>query len=474
LILGGKTMISSINVSDADAKFTGEAIGDYAGYSVAGAGDVNDDGYADILIGAPYEGIEGSTYLVLGGCDGATACGGSETGLFKKLLRKEMSLSDADAQFIGEKRDDHSGRSVSGAGDLNNDGYDDIVVGSWGYDSSSSGGEGAAYVLLGGSNGRTPSGFFSELSTPVSGPDWMSVSKAAAKLVGEAVGDRAGMLVSGAGDVNKDGYADLLVGSQLDDDGDTDAGAVYLLLGGCDNSVACGSSLTGFWKGLTVSGTATLKIANVKMTGEATNDLIDIEATSAGDVNGDGYGDIVIGASREDSVATDAGVSYLLLGGCDGSAGCGGLTTGLFLTATSGVMSLGDANVIFTGDSTSQMSGRSIAGIGDTNDDGYGDLLIGASQLKGGSAYFLYGGNDGSGSGSTASGLFAKVGSSGTVPLKNSDFIYMGESTGDGAGWSVSATGDLNGDGYFDFLIGAPLDDDTGTDAGAVYVMYGQ
>ena len=125
------------DLSNADASFWGEAAGDQSGWSAAGAGDVNGDGYDDILIGARHNDEGGSgagqTYLILGKAGGWSM---------------DTDLSNADASFWGENTNDDSGRSVAGAGDVNSDGYDDILIGAT-YNSDGGHNAGQTYLILG-------------------------------------------------------------------------------------------------------------------------------------------------------------------------------------------------------------------------------------------------------------------------------------------------------------------------------------
>ena len=138
LVLGSAT-VASASLADADARFVGEDGLSYTGSSVAGAGDVDGDGHADILIGAylyddPTAGASaGAAYLVLGPPPAATTV-----------------LTDANARFVGANADDQAGASVAGAGDVNADGTDEFLVSVPGYDDPSVGSDaGAAYLVLG-------------------------------------------------------------------------------------------------------------------------------------------------------------------------------------------------------------------------------------------------------------------------------------------------------------------------------------
>ncbi len=180
-----------LDLSDADARLTGEAADDQAGTALAFAGDVDGDGHADLLVGAPgYDGGAGAAYLVL------------------ETVYGDLSLADRSARFAGENADDRAGTAVSSAGDVDGDDLDDLLVGAPGYD----GWAGAAYLLI----------------NPASGE--LSLSAADARLASEEDRDDAGYAVASAGDVDADGYDDVLVGAP--GAGTYWPGAAYLLLGG--------------------------------------------------------------------------------------------------------------------------------------------------------------------------------------------------------------------------------------------------
>ena len=253
--------LGSLDLSLADAKFIGENASDSVGYSVASAGDVNLDGYDDLIVGA--EGDDdggdraGAAYLILGPVTG------------------DVDLSMADAKFIGEDAGDSAGLVVASACDVNGDGYDDLIVAASGDDD---GGDaaGAAYLILG----------------PVAGD--VDLSAADAKFIGEDENDSAGRSVASAGDVNGDGYDDLIVGASGDADGGNYAGAAYLILG-------------------PVAGDVDLSLANAKVIGEDEGDNAGFSVAPAGDVNGDGHADLIVGASGDDDGGTEAGAAYLIL-----------------------------------------------------------------------------------------------------------------------------------------------------------------
>ena len=259
------------------------------------------------------------------------------------------------------------------------------------------------------------------------------LSNASASFLGENAFDKAGRSVASVGDVNGDGYDDLLVGANYNDDGSNNAGQVYLILGkasgwGMDNS---------------------LSNADASFVGEDADDYAGWAVSSAGDVNGDGYDDFLIGASWDEDGGFGAGQVYLVLG----------KTSGWNMDT-----SLSTADASFIGEAESNHAGHSVASAGDVNGDGYDDFLIGADGWNGsggnqGQVYLILG---------KASGW------SMDIDLSSVDASFIGEIGGDYAGHSIAAAGDVNGDGYTDFVIGANLNDEGGYHAGQVYLILGK
>ena len=323
------------------------------GFSVSSAGDVNGDGYSDVIVGAPYydngQTDEGRAYLYLGSASGLS---------FTPVWTAESD--QASANF---------GYAVASAGDVNGDGYSDVIIGSNGYNIQT----GKAYLYLGSASGLS------------STATWTAESNQANAYFGCSV--------SSAGDVNGDGYSDVIVGVPLYDNGEVNEGRAYLYLGS-----ASGISATSSWTAA----------------GEATSNDFGYSVSTAGDVNGDGYSDVVVGAY---GYSTSTGKAYLFLGGTAG------------LSTTSSWSAAGEA--------ATNYFGRSVATAGDVNGDGYSDVLVGADgySSSAGKAYLYLGG---------ASGLS-------TTAL----WTAVGEATGDYFGRSAATAGDVNGDGYSDVVVGA-------------------
>ena len=318
LFLGGSSMVTEgeHSVLDASYIFTAQA-GDQVGHSVASAGDVDGDTKDDILIGAPmYGGSTGRVFLI------SSLDLGPSTALDLP--------ADADHVFYGEYAGDWAGARASGIGDVDGDGRADLLIGAPNNDEVSSS-AGRSYLVYGGS--------------PVSVS--FDLDDADRFFHGESSNDLSGRQLGPAGDVDKDGYADFMIGATGNDRGGSNAGAVYLFSGG---------SLSPF-------ATILLSSADWILTGEATGDRAASDLDFAGDVDGDGRGDLFIGAPNNDGGGSTTGRSYLVLG---------------YFLPSAGVMSLDEAAYFFTGENTSDSSGSALGAGGDLKDDGLDDLLVSA------------------------------------------------------------------------------------------------
>lgn len=300
----------------ADGTLTGQQTQDEFGKSVAGIGDVNGDGFGDLVVGANQTpSASGRAYIFFGG-PGTTF---DQAG---------------DATLRGQVNGDFFGFSAAGAGDTNGDGFADVVVGALLYGSAA----GRAYVFLGG-----PPPF---------------ESTADGTVTGSTANDMLGISVASAGDVNGDGFADIVAGADGNDAGGNGAGQAYVFLGGASDTLDP-----------TPDGT---------LTGAAASDSFGHSVASAGDVNGDGFADVIVGAFLSNSTVADTGRAFVYFGAAGST----------FNATADGVLS--PASVI------DDKFGLSVAGIGDVNGDGLADVAGGAPgndffAMNAGRAYVYFG-----------------------------------------------------------------------------------
>ena len=337
---------------------TGEASGDAFGSAVAPAGDFNGDGYPDFIVGAQDNGAGGTgagrAYVFYGGPDADNVPDVVLTG----------AASDA------------FGLSVAGIGDVNEDGLDDVIVGAP-FSDAAGDFAGRAYVYFGGA----PADDVADLI-----------------LSGEAAGDNLGMSVSGDGDVNGDGHPDFAVGARHFDAGmfEDNNGRVYVYFGGPDLSTT----------------------PDLTITGSAEDVEFGTSLSLVGDVNGDGFDDLLAGALSNDTGTKGAGAAYLYFGGLN-------MDTVPDLT--------------ITGQDPNDHLGFRVAAAGDYNADGYADFLVTAA------GDFV--------TGSVTSKVYMYLG--GPNPDTTRDLILQGEDLDDWFGVALGSAGDVDGDGYDDFLVGA-------------------
>jgi len=333
----GRYLCPNKPLAFSDASFIGEGAEDMSGYCVSSAGDANGDGYDDILIGAPNsidDSDTGETYLVFG----------KPTG-----WSMDTPLALSDASFIDEDEDDAGGEGLSLAGDVNGDGYDDILIGApnrWDVPDS-----GKTYLIFG-----KPTGW--SMDTPLALSD--------ASFIAEASGDESGIHVSLDGNVNGDGYDDILIGAMYNDEGGHRAGQAYLIFG----------KPTGW------SMDTSLSLSDASFIGEASGDHAGDRVSSAGDVDADGYDDILIGATHWPS---GAGKAYLILG----------KPTGWIMDTP---LAFSDAS--FVGEAPGDVVGIGNSLAGDVDADGHDDILTGAHHNdeggnSAGQTYLNFGGEVG-------------------------------------------------------------------------------
>jgi len=496
-----------ISLVDADLRLVGVDNGDWTGYFASPAGDVNGDGLGDLFIGAPMAGNKECPYPPEPGEECATLPKGEGVAylVLGRPLRQwpssPMNLADADASFLGCKTFTMTARQLYTAGDVNGDGFDDMLVSGWKCGDTF---QGKAYLILGRPNvaywgsqypiEQVDASFVGEydwdfLSYYVStagdvnadgfddflitsthyditttqvitnvgktylilgraAADWgtdYDVALADASFLGEAEEDRIGRSASGVGDVNGDGYDDFVIASISSDYGGLDAGQNYLFLGRAAPGDPGYDPARPWWgSDFSVAG------ADASFVGEAAGDESGRRVSWAGDVNGDGLDDFIIGAARNGTVAPWAGITHLILGR---AAADWGLR-----------FHLSGADASFTGERFGDQAGRRLAGAMDVNNDGYDDFIIGAPHNKRGglgvgSAYLIFG------------RAAADWGS--YYSLSFADVIYVGRPDVGVAGYDQGWLGDFSGDGIDDFLIAAYGGRNKDTVPGDVYVMLG-
>ena len=393
LFLGPITAAES--AASAHAKILGRVAGALSGRPVTFAGDTDGDGLDDLLIGAATE------------ANGAV----SNTGAAYLLLSPvtgTIGLAAADFSIMGATGNAGMGNALVAAGDVDGDGFDDLLIGAPGTNFAPYGDVGAAVLLHG-----PMTGTISDLSDT-----WC-------QYLGAAVGDEAGYQVTGGGDLDGDGLPEVVIGAYAHNVGaSADAGAAYVL-------------------GEPDAQEVVLSDAPVIIEGRAAGDRFARGLSSPGDLDGDGFGDLLVGAPYGDLASSNAGEVYLFLG------------------PMSGWSSTADAAAIFTGSDTNEYLGDAIGQAGDFDGDGTPDLLLGSAYREGAA-------------GTKAGAAYVDFGPfSGTVAAVDAGLTVEGPASGDQAGWSVSWASDMDGDGRDEVLVGALLDDTTASAAGAVWVLAG-
>ena len=421
------------------SSWSGQA--DYAnaeyGVSVASAGDVNGDGFSDIVVGARYHGGQGQAWVHLGSASG-------------------VASSAAWSQNSGQSNARFGGK-VASAGDVNADGYSDLVVAAYGYDNGQNN-EGRVYLFPGSASGLATTatwtaepnaadaafGWALSSAGDVDGDGYSDVIVGAPDISvgqfeegktylysgsssglettaswtheGNSVEANFGNAVNPAGDVNGDGYADVAIGAGKYSNPETEEGAAYLFLGS-----ATGLSSTHSW------------FVESNQTGARYGN-----AQPAGDVDGDGFSDLVVTAWRYDNGQTDEGMAFLYYGSPAGPS-----TTASWSAESS---------------QNGALLGISVSSAGDVNGDGFDDVIAGAHYYDNGES------NEGA--------AFAYLGSSSGLATTAS-WSAEGDQDDSAFGRWVASAGDVNADGYSDVIVGANLYDNGEVDEGRAYVFLG-
>lgn len=409
-------------------RIAGDGYSDMIGLSVA-AGDINADGFKDILICAPYASAEhkdgaGEAYVIFGSADM-----GSD-GFIDLSSRPAHVL-----RIQGENSHDEFG-IWSTSGDYNGDGYDDFVVSSWKADPEGRENAGKAYIFFG--------------SASIYSREEINLSSYAADLLmilGNRKGDRLGFTTA-TGDINNDGYDDVIFGAQFaDPENREDAGTTYVIFGS-ENMSALGEI------DLSESPEGVLQVFGVGYT----LDYPDNSGwgVSSGDINGDGCDEVLIGARFADPEENpNAGETYVVFG-------------------SETIQFAGEIDLRYSPPGTMRISGlnphdyvgNSLTS-GDVNGDGFDEILINAyavdpnGRADAGVTYIIFGS--------------AGIHSHSEIRLSNPPVEMVriiGENSGDHLG--PASTGDINGDGIADIVLGALNNDPGGrVNAGSAYIILG-
>jgi hypothetical protein len=448
-----------------DIILRGEAAEDYAGRSIAGVGDINNDGFDDVVVGADGYSDEGAAYVIFGplsagtdttldtvahitveGTSSAGAAGERALGLgdidgdglddfvvaaptatdraarsgtvhlflgstvAAQTAGSAFSIDDSDFQWNGNDGYDWAGEGLASLGDWNGDGIDDFAIGATG-DEVGGAGSGSIYVIPG--SGAAPSGS----STSVVTAGTLSISGNAAWYIGANI--------DGIGDFDGDGNDDLGVGViQANANGNL-SGAAFVIGGG-------------------QTGAIDIDDADLRLNGTSANDRAGAGLGAAGDIDGDGYPDMLVGVSRDDTAAADAGAIVLIYGRAD-------------LSTIDGSNIQGVADATVTGPDAGIGLGESFVGNFDFDGDGELDLLAGAPRdglNQEGAGYLMLGPI--SGTRSLATDAYAS---------------FVGDGPSDGVGSEVSVPGDLLGTGAVVLGVGGWADDANGSDSGGVFFI---
>ena len=367
-------------------------------YPAAGAGDFNGDGFADVVIGHPYF----STSAEAAGCGKFYVFFGSADA------SGERPAPDVSIRWA-PKYHSFFGFSVAGIGDLNGDGFDDVAVGMVPRD----GPVDYTYTT------ETGNVFIYWGSSLIPAPD----APYAVSIQGEKFHDYFGAAIAGIPNFDGDEYPDIVVGAPGNDRAGQGAGAAYIFLG----------------RDLLGRATVSASEASVIITGESPGDVLGNSVACAGDVNGDGLDDAIIGAHWSDRAGPMAGAAYVIFGS----------------PRPPSLISAHDADVVLVGEQPEDQFGTSVGGCGDVNNDGFDDIVVGAPffdrgraeiNYDAGKAYVFLGG-PGFGGVISAKGAL--------LPVLGASSAGLDDQPWDHFGYSVAGCGDIDGDGYGDFVVAA-------------------
>lgn len=466
---------TQVTIADAVWDFEEDQAGAIVGESVSATGDFNNDGYADVVVGARFfnSGLtrSGRVWVFYGSADGPSVTPDltinppqlAAHGYFGQVVATvNADGDDYDDLLVGMPNYDvnpgwdegavflyygsgtgldgtydwraagaalyaHTGLDAASAGDIDDDGYEDIIIGARRYDACN----GSlpiinhAYVFMGSTNRLLG-------DTTVASADWYAMGDQCIPSADAGFGNNVGS----AGDVNGDGYDDIFVGAHAYDSGQTDEGKIFVWHGSMTGLGDTGSPSNADW-------TAESDMASVYFPDYSRT------VAGSGDFNGDGYDDFIAGTRYYDHMQTNDGIVLVWYGS----------ETGL---GTNGNPS--NADWLASGSAEHENFASNLVVL-DYNGDGYDDVLIGGlghivdSQVSTGMAALWFGTEDGLGIGG---------------PSYYADWMAEGAPQAQAYfGWSLSA-GDTDNDGYEDPVIGAPYYDLGNADAGKVWAFPGK